>query len=251
MKGYPTAKEGTAEARALPVPTVGDATISVGRRVAAEAVGTALLLAVVVGSGIMGQRLSGGNVALTLLANSLATGAGLVALILAFGPISGAHLNPAVTLMESVRGAFPWREVPAYVTAQAAGALAGVALAHAMFSAPVFSLSTRSRAGFGQMLAETVATFGLIVVIRGASTGPGEGGLRTVAIAVGCYIGAAYWFTSSTSFANPAVTVARAATSSFSGIRPGDVPGFVLAQLSGATAAALFLRWIRPAQPAM
>ena len=215
---------------------------TLGRRAAAEAVGTALLLAAVVGSGIMGERLSGGNVGLALLANTIATGAALVALILTFEPISGAHFNPAVTLADAADGGRPWREVPAYLAAQVIGAFAGVAAAHVMFSAPLFVASRQARAGGAQLFSELVATFGLLAVIRGcARTRPAD-----AAYAVGAYITAAYWFTASTSFANPAVTLARSATDTFAGIRPVDTPGFIVAQLAGATAAALAFRWLSP-----
>jgi glycerol uptake facilitator-like aquaporin len=208
--------------------------------VAAEAVGTALLLAAVVGSGIMGERLSGGNVAIALLANTLATGAALVALILAFGPISGAHLNPAVTLADALGGGTPWREVPGYVTGQIVAAFGGVALAHLMFGEPLFEASTHERSGAGQALGELVATFGLVAVIHVCVRSRAD----AVPYAVAAWISAAYWFTSSTSFANPAVTLARAATDTFSGIRPADVAPFLLAQLAGAAAATALFRWL-------
>ena len=204
------------------------------RRAVAEALGTAFLLAAVVGSGIMGERLSGGNVAIALLANTIATGAALVALILTFGPISGAHFNPAVTLADASQGGLAWREVPAYLVAQILGTFAGVAATHIMFGEPVFFASRHVRAGGAQLFSEFVATFGLLSVIWGCTR------LRSVIVvpfAVGTYITAAYWFTASTSFANPAVTLARAASDTFSGIRPADVPGFILAQLGGAAAA--------------
>jgi len=213
------------------------------RRLTAEAIGTALLLAAVVGSGIMGDRLSGGNVGLALLANTLATGAALVALILAFGPISGAHFNPVVSLADAWRGGLPWREAPAYLAAQVVGALAGVATAHGMFAVPLFSASRHARAGGAQLLSEFVATFGLLAVIWGCTRRPPA----AVALAVGGYITAAYWFTASTSFANPAVTLARAATDTFTGIRPADAPGFIAAQLAGAAAATVLFRWLLPA----
>jgi glycerol uptake facilitator-like aquaporin len=215
---------------------------SLAKRATAEALGTALLLATVVGSGIMAQKLSGGNVALALLANTLATGSILVALILTFGPISGAHLNPAVTLADALEGGIAWRETPVYIVAQCCGAIAGTLCAHAMFRLPVVSLSQHVRSGPAQIFSEFVATFGLLCVIWGCSR------LRssTVAFAVGSYITAAYWFTASTSFANPAVTIARALTDTFSGIRPMDVPGFVLAQLAGALAATFLFRWLVP-----
>jgi glycerol uptake facilitator-like aquaporin len=212
------------------------------RRLVAEAVGTAFLLATVVGSGIMAERLAGGNVALALLANTIATGAGLIALILTFAPISGAHFNPAVTIAEAARGALPWRAVPPYVAVQIAGAFAGVAVAHLMFDAPLFSASRHVRAGLGPLVGEFVATFGLLSVIWGSSRArPGA-----TPFAVGAYISAAYWFTSSTSFANPAVTLARAATDSFAGIRPKDAPGFIVAQLVGAAAATILFAWLVP-----
>jgi glycerol uptake facilitator-like aquaporin len=212
------------------------------RRAAVEAIGTALLLATVIGSGIMGERLAGGNVAVALLANTLATGAGLVALVSALGPLSGAHFNPAVTTVDAWLGGTPWREVPAYVAAQVAGAFGGVATAHVMFREPLFAASRHERSGAAQMIAEVVATFGLVLVIRTcARRRP-----TAVPFAVGAYITAAYWFTSSTSFANPAVTLARAASDTFAGIRPADAPGFVAAQIVGAAAATLFVRWIDP-----
>jgi len=216
------------------------------RRAAAEAVGTALLLATVVGSGIMGDRLSSGNVAIALLANTLATGAGLVALILTFGPISGAHFNPAVTVADATQGGIGWRDVPAYIAAQVAGAFGGVAAAHLMFGEPLFAASRHERSGMPQMFSEFVATFGLLAVIWGVSRRRSE----AIPFAVGAYITAAYWFTASTSFANPAVTLARAATDTFAGIRPADAPGFIFAQVVGAAAATAFFRWLVPALPA-
>jgi glycerol uptake facilitator-like aquaporin len=210
--------------------------------VAAEAIGTALLLATVIGSGIMGTRLAGGQVALTLLANTIATGAALVALILAFGPISGAHFNPAVTLADAWSGGFLWRETPAYIGAQVVGGLAGVAAAHVMFSEPVFFASQRVRSGGAQLFSEFVATFGLLAVIWGCARLPSG----MVAFAVGGYITAAYWFTASTSFANPAVTIARSASDTFAGIRPADVPGFIAAQFAGAVAATSLFAWLSP-----
>jgi glycerol uptake facilitator-like aquaporin len=219
--------------------------LSLGRRGVAEGIGTALLLATVIGSGIMGEKLAGGNVAIALLANTIATGAGLVALILTFGSISGAHFNPAVTLADATQGGLPWREVPVYLIAQVLGGFAGVAVAHLMFVKPVFFASTHDRSGAAQLLSEFVATFGLLSVIWGCAR------RRTGAVpfAVGAYITAAYWFTSSTSFANPAVTIARAASDTFAGIRPMDVPGFVMAQLLGAGAATATFRWLVPALP--
>lgn len=204
-----------------------------------------MLLAAVIGSGIMGERLAGGNVAVALLANTLATGAALVALILTFGSISGAHFNPAVTITDASQGGLPWREVPAYVSAQIAGAFAGVATAHLMFGLPLFFASQHARAGVRQMFSEFVATFGLLAVIWGCVR------LRSQAVpfAVAAYIMAAYWFTASTSFANPAVTLARSASDTFAGIRPADAPGFIIAQLAGAIAATLLFRWLTPELP--
>jgi glycerol uptake facilitator-like aquaporin len=219
--------------------------ISLPRRAFAEALGTAFLLAIVVGSGIMGERLAGGNVAIALLANTLATGTGLVALILTFGPISGAHLNPAVTLADASQGGLAWRDVPVYVVAQVTGAFVGVGVAHLMFEKALFSASTHVRAGSSQRLSEAVATFGLMAVIWGCSRRrPGA-----VPYAVGAYITSAYWFTASTSFANPAVTLARAASDTFAGIRPADVPAFIVAQLVGAALATLAFRWLVPDLP--
>lgn len=216
------------------------------RRLVAEAVGTALLLATVVGSGIMGERLAGGNVAVALLANTLATGAGLVALILTFGPVSGAHFNPVVTIADASQGGLPWREVPGYIVAQILGAFAGVAAAHLMFGEPLFFASQHARTGAAQWWSEFMATFGLLSVIWGCARQRSS----AVPFAVGAYITAAYWFTASTSFANPAVTLARAASDTFAGIRPVDAPGFIVAQLfSGATATFLF-RWLIPSAPA-
>jgi len=214
----------------------------VARRAVAELLGTALLLAAVVGSGIMGERLAGGNVAIALLANTIATGAALVALILTFGPISGAHLNPVVTLADAWHGGLAWRHVPVYLAAQILGAFCGVAIAHQMFSEPIFFASRHVRSGQAQLFSEFIATFGLLSVIWGCVRSRPE----VVAFAVGAYITAAYWFTASTSFANPAVTLARAASDTFAGIRPTDVPGFVLAQLAGATAATALFRWLAP-----
>ena len=209
------------------------------RRAVAEFTGTLFLLAAVVGSGIMGERLAAGNVALALLANTIATGAALVALILAFGSMSGAHLNPAVTLADASRGGIRWRETPAYILAQIAGAFAGVIAAHLMFGLPILSASTHIRTGSTQLLSEFVATFGLFAVIWGC----GRHRPTAVPFAVGAYITAAYWFTASTSFANPAVTLARSVSNTFSGIRPADAPEFIAAQLAGAAAATLLFRW--------
>lgn len=209
------------------------------RRLVAEGLGSALLLAVVIGSGIMGERLAGGNVAMALLANTLATGAGLVALILTLGPISGAHFNPAVSLAAAMNGELAWREVPGYVACQILGAFLGVAAAHLMFGEALFSASTHVRSGGSQWWSEFVATFGLLAVIAGCTrTRP-----AITAFAVAAFITSAYWFTASTSFANPAVTLARAASNTFAGIRPQDVMGFVLAQLAGAVLATGLFRW--------
>ncbi|HEU4338485.1 MAG TPA: aquaporin [Planctomycetota bacterium] len=205
------------------------------RKAAAEGVGTALLLAAVVGSGIMGERLAGGNGALALLANSIATGSALVALISAFGPVSGAHFNPIVTLTSG-----SWREAPAFIAAQIAGALAGAAAANVMFGEPVLAVSQKVRSGGGLLLGEGVATFGLVAVVRGSPKGAAP-------IAVAGFIVGAYWFTSSTSFANPAVTLARSLTDTFTGIRPADVPGFIGAQALGGALAFLFFRWLEAA----
>ena len=213
------------------------------RRVVAEFAGTLLLLAAVVGSGIMGERLAAGNVALALLANTLATGAALIAIILAFGPISGAHLNPAVTLADAWAGGIAWRETPAYIFAQMAGAIAGVVAAHLMFGLTVVSVSTHVRGGTAQAFSEFVATFGLLAVIWGCV----RSRPAAVPFGVGAYITAAYWFTASTSFANPAVTLARSLTNTFAGVRPVDVPAFLAAQLAGAFCATLLFRWLTPA----
>ena len=216
--------------------------MTLSRRFTAEFAGTAFLLAAVVGSGIMGDRLSGGNVAIALLANSIATGAALVALILTFGPISGAHFNPAVTLADAVLRGTAWRDVPAYLVAQLAGALCGVFSAHLMFGLQLVQVSQNVRAGGAQVFSEFVATFGLLSVIWGCVRRRPE----AVPWAVGLYITGAYWFTASTSFANPAVTMARALTNTFAGIRPADVPAFAAAQLVGAGAATMLFRWLLP-----
>lgn len=215
------------------------------RRAVAEALGTGFLLAAVVGSGIMGERLAGGNLAIALLANTIATGAALVTLILTFGPISGAHFNPAVTLADASQGGLAWREVPAYLGAQIAGAFAGVATAHTMFGQPVFFASSHVRSGGAQFFSEFIATFGLLSIIWGCAR------LRASAVpfAVGAYITGAYWFTASTSFANPAVTLARTVSDTFAGIRPADAPGFIVAQFAGAAAATLLFRWLVPLLP--
>lgn len=202
----------------------------IARKLCAEALGTALLLAAVVGSGIMGERLAGGNVAIALLANTLATGAALVVLISIFGPVSGAHFNPAVSLVFALRRELPGREALGYVAAQFAGAILGVFAAHAMFAAPILEVSHKLRDGPAQWFSEGVATFGLVLTILGAVRFTP----RAVAALVGLYIASAYWFTASTSFANPAVTVARALTDSFAGIAPASVAGFIAAQILGA-----------------
>ncbi len=211
------------------------------KRIAAEAIGTAFLLAGVVGSGIMAERLSGGNLAIALLANALATGGVLFAIIVAFAPISGAHFNPVVTLSVALQGSMKWREAAAYVFAQIVGAIAGVATANTMFGDPAIFFSHRARHGPGLLLGEFVATFGLIAVIKGASRASST---AATAMSVAAYIVGAYWFTSSTSFANPAVTIARSLTDTFAGIAPADVAGFVAAQVLGALAAVAFFAWL-------
>jgi len=211
----------------------------------AEGLGTAFLLAAVVGSGIMAETLSAGNVSLALLENTVATGAALVALILTFGPISGAHLNPAVTIADATQGGLPWRIVPGYIASQCIGALSGVYAAHLMFGQSVVQVSTHVRSGGSQLFSEFVATFGLLAVIWGCS----RARPAAVPYAVGAYITAAYWFTASTSFANPAVTFARCFSNTFAGIRPADAPGFVVMQLSGAVAATGLFRWLSPSLP--
>jgi len=208
------------------------------RRLTAEALGTALLLAVIVGSGIMGERLASGNDAIALLANSLATGCGLYVLITTLGPISGAHFNPAVSISLAITRRFPWREVAPYIVVQVGAALAGVVVAHWMFELPAFTASTHVRTGPGQWWSEGIATFGLLLTIALG----GRTNSALVPVLVAAYVTAAYWFTASTSFANPAVAIARSATNTFSGINPGDVPGFIAAQLAGALAATLFVR---------
>ena len=216
--------------------------MTLSRRIVAEFVGTAFLVAAVVGSGIMGERLAGGNVAIALLANTIATGAALAALILTFGPISGAHFNPAVTLADAIEHGVTWAVAACYIPAQCAGGVCGAIAAHLMFGLPAISLSHHARSGSAQVFSEFVATFGLVCVIWGCSR------QRSAAVpfAVAAYIIAAYWFTSSTSFANPAVTVARALSDTFAGIRPADVPLFVAAQFAGALAATLLFRWLVP-----
>jgi glycerol uptake facilitator-like aquaporin len=213
---------------------------SVARRLAAEALGTAFLLAIVIGSGIMGERLAGGNVALALLGNTLATGAGLAVLITIFAPVSGAHFNPAVTLVFTLRRELPARMALAYVTVQVLGAVAGVLAAHAMFAEPIVQVSAKLRDGPAQAWSEVVATFGLVATILGClrfrpEVTPG---------AVGLYITAAYWFTASTSFANPAVTIARSLSNTFAGIAPSSAPAFIAAQILGALAATSVCGWL-------
>jgi glycerol uptake facilitator-like aquaporin len=213
---------------------------SFARRLVSEWLGTALLLAAVVGSGIMAERLSGGNVALALLCNTIPTGAILAVLILVFGPISGAHFNPAVTLAFTVRGELPWGVAGSYIVAQIIGAVVGVWAAHLMFELPVLQLSTTARAGWGQWIAEAVAAFGLLVTIFGCvSRTP-----SATPYAVGLYITSAYWFTASTSFANPAVTIARSLSNTFAGIAPSGVMAFIVAQLIGAGTAVLLSGWL-------
>lgn len=212
------------------------------RRAVSEFLGTAFLVAAVVGSGIMAERLAGGNVGLALLANTVATGAALVALILAFGPISGAHLNPVVSLCDAAAHGISWLEAAAYVPAQFAGGVLGTVAANAMFSLPLVSISRHARSGPAQFLSEFIATFGLLAVIWGCTR------FRSpfVSFAVGSYITAAYWFTASTSFANPAVTVARCLSNTFAGIRPTDAPWFIGAQLLGGLSATAIFRWLVP-----
>ncbi|MGZ5836079.1 MAG: aquaporin [Xanthobacteraceae bacterium] len=212
------------------------------RRAAAEILGTAFLLATVIGSGIMAQRLAGGNAALALLGNTLPTGAILVVLILIFGPVSGAHFNPAVTAAFALRGEITWPNAATYIACQLAGGVAGVLAAHIMFELPVWQFSATVRSGTGQWFAEGVATFGLLLTIFGCvARAP-----SAVAYAVGLYITAAYWFTASTSFANPAVTLARALSDTFAGIAPGNVGAFIAAQIAGMLAAIAVGRWMWP-----
>ena len=219
---------------------------SVARRAVAEALGTLLLVAAVIGSGIMGTRLFPADDGMALLANTVATGAALAALILAFGPISGAHFNPVVTVADASQGGVRWPDVPLYLAAQIIGGLLGALVAHGMFSEPAWlSASTHARTGSAQLFSEFVATFGLLSVIWGCARSRAS----AVPFAVASYITAAYWFTASTSFANPAVTIARAFTSTFSGIRPADVPGFIAAQSVGGAAATLLFRWLLPPLP--
>jgi glycerol uptake facilitator-like aquaporin len=217
-------------------------THTLSRRIVSEFVGTGFLVAAVVGSGIMGERLAGGNVAIALLANTIATGAALAALILTFGPISGAHLNPAVTVADAIERGVSWPVAACYVLAQCVGGICGAIAAHLMFGLPAISLSHHTRSGSAQVFSEFVATFGLLCVIWGCSRQRSQ----IVPFAVAAYITAAYWFTSSTSFANPAVTIARSLSDTFAGIRPLDVPLFVAAQFAGAVAATLLFRWLVP-----
>lgn len=210
------------------------------RKLTAEALGTALLVAAVVGSGIMGEQLAGGNVALALLANTIATGAALVVLILIFAPISGAHLNPIVSLSFALQRKMRWPEVLAYVAVQVFGAIAGTVMAHLMFDLPLITASTHERTGLGIWTGEIVASFGLLATILGCLRNRPE----AIPYAVGLFIISAYWFTSSTSFANPAVTIARSLTNTFSGIRPDDVLGFIGAQIIGALLATIVFKWL-------
>jgi glycerol uptake facilitator-like aquaporin len=214
-------------------------------RIVAEFLGTAFLVAGVLGSGIMAERLAGGNVALALLANTIATGAALVALILAFGPISGAHLNPVVSLANAMEGGLAWPETLPYMAAQILAGVSGTVAAHGMFGLPPLSLSRHIRGGPAQFLSEFIATFGLLSEICGCSRSRSS----AVPFAVGSYTTSAYWFTASTSFANPAVTIARCWSDSFAGIRPADVPLFVVAQFAGGIAATILFRWLIPGLP--
>ena len=219
--------------------------MTLARRLAAEAMGTALLLAIVVGSGIIGERLSEGNDAIALLGNSIATGAGLAVLIFLFAPISGAHFNPVVTLTDAIEGNLNWRDALAYLPVQVVAALAGVAATHMMFGEALFTPSDHARIGPNQWWSEFIATFGLILVIMLSV----RHNAAAVPLTVAAYITAAYWFTASTSFANPAVTIARSLTPTFAGIRPDGVPGFIVAQLLGAFVAANFVKWLVGSQP--
>ena len=214
--------------------------VDLPRRLAAETVGSFFLFATVIGSGIMGESLAGGNAAIALLANTLATGAILVVLIAMLAPLSGAHFNPAVSLAFGLRGELPWREFPLYLAAQLGGGILGVWAAHAMFALPILQIAETARSGGGQWLGEGIATFGLVLTILGT--------LRFrpqwVALSVGLFIAAGYWFTSSTSFANPAIAVARSLSNTFAGIAPGDVPAFVIAEFAGAVLAWAFAGWL-------
>jgi glycerol uptake facilitator-like aquaporin len=218
---------------------------TLAQRLAAEALGTAFLLAAVVGSGIMAERLSAGNISLALLENTLATGSALVALILAFGPISGAHFNPAVTVADATQGGLPWSAASGYVIAQCIGAITGVYATHLMFGLDVVQVSSHARSGPALLFSEFVAAFGLLATIWGCS----RAHLSAVPFAVGAYITSAYWFTASTSFANPAITLARCFSNTFAGIRPHDAPGFILMQMSGALVATFLFRWLSPSLP--
>lgn len=220
-------------------------TVSLSRRLAAEFLGTAFLVAAVVGSGVMGERLANGNVALALLANTIATGAALIAIILTFGPISGAHLNPAVTLADAIERGLSWVHAVQYVVVQILGGITGTIAAHLMFGLPPIFLSQHIRSGPAQFLSEFIATFGLVSVIWGCSRSRSN----VTAFAVGAYITAAYWFTASTSFANPAVTIARSLSDTFAGIRPADAPLFIGAQVLGALVATFLFRWLVPNLP--
>ncbi|MEI6441157.1 MAG: MIP/aquaporin family protein [Alphaproteobacteria bacterium] len=223
-----------------------DAPFSLSRRLAAEGMGTALLLAIVVGSGIMGETLAGGNVALALLGNTLATGAGLVVLITIFGPISGAHFNPAVSLVFAAKGELAWGEAGVFIAAQILGAVLGVWASHAMFAEPILQVSTKLRDGPSQLFSEGLATFGLVAVILGSVRFKPE----ATALMVGLYITSAYWFTASTSFANPAVTIARSLSDTFAGIAPSSAPGFIVAQLIGAGIGLGVMGWLLKRQDA-
>lgn len=217
-------------------------TVSLTRRLIAEFLGTAFLVGAVIGSGIMGERLSNGNVALALLANTIATGATLVAIIFTFGPISGGHFNPVVTLADAIEKGLSSSHAVGYIVVQIAGGIMGAVITHLMFGLPTIFISQHARSGAGQLLSEFVATFGLLSVIWGCS----RSRIHIVPFAVATYITAAYWFTASTSFANPAVTIARSLTDTFAGIRPADVLPFVLAQITGALAATLLFHWLVP-----
>lgn len=219
--------------------------IPLTRRLTAEFLGTAFLVAAVIGSGVMGERLANGNVALALLANTIATGAVLTAIILTFGPISGAHLNPVVTLADAMEKGVSWADAWQYIAVQVIGGLTGAVAAHVMFGLPALFLSHHIRSGPAQFLSEFIATFGLVSVIWGCSRARAE----SVPFAVGAYITAAYWFTASTSFANPAVTIARSLSDTFAGIRPADAPLFILAQVLGSLAATFLFRWLVPSLP--
>jgi glycerol uptake facilitator-like aquaporin len=217
-------------------------TATLARRLTSEFLGTAFLVTAVVGSGIMGERLAGGNIAIALLANTIATGAALIVLILAFGPISGAHFNPAVTLVDAIEGGLRWMDAAGYIIAQCTGAIGGTIVAHLMFKLPIISFSQHPRSGSAQLFSEFIATFGLLSVIWGCSRS--RSGIMP--FAVGLYIASAYWFTASTSFANPAVTIARCFSDTFAGIRPADVAGFIVAQIAGAMGATFLFRWLVP-----